>query len=237
MKKQYCISDIHGCLRSFRHLVENIICLTKDDNLYLLGDYISRGPDSKGVIDYIIELKTQGYQVRTLEGNHEAMVKRSLYDRDHFNHYINKNGGYATLRSFDLLHIDSIEKFSKESFEKKYIDFLESLELFIELENWWLVHAGFNHNYGKPFDDINSMLWMRDYDLKPEYLHQLKNKRVVHGHTPHSLADIEKTLSRNNIVIDGGCVFSNDEYAEELGNLVALELKTMNLYYTGNIDF
>ncbi|MEL6721291.1 MAG: metallophosphoesterase, partial [Bacteroidota bacterium] len=53
---KYAISDIHGCSKSFQALLEKINFSPKDE-LYLLGDYIDRGPDSKGVIDHVLSLK------------------------------------------------------------------------------------------------------------------------------------------------------------------------------------
>lgn len=49
---RYAISDIHGCAKTFKNLLRRI-SFSKEDVLYLLGDYIDRGPDSKGVIDHI----------------------------------------------------------------------------------------------------------------------------------------------------------------------------------------
>ncbi len=70
---RYAIGDIHGCFDTFRELVENQIKLTKDDQLFLLGDYVDRGPKSKQVIDYILSLSASGYSVYPLRGNHEQM--------------------------------------------------------------------------------------------------------------------------------------------------------------------
>lgn len=47
----WVIPDIHGCLITFRHMVEKEINLQKNDQLFILGDFIDRGPDIKGVID------------------------------------------------------------------------------------------------------------------------------------------------------------------------------------------
>ncbi|MFT5168289.1 MAG: serine/threonine protein phosphatase 1, partial [Saprospiraceae bacterium] len=60
--KQYAISDIHGCAKTFKALLEQI-SFSKEDVLYLLGDYVDRGPDSKGVIDHIWQLQSEGYTV------------------------------------------------------------------------------------------------------------------------------------------------------------------------------
>lgn len=67
---QYAITDLHGCARTFRALLDKIR-FSKEDELYLLGDYINRGPDSKGVIDHILELRESGHTVHCLRGNHQ----------------------------------------------------------------------------------------------------------------------------------------------------------------------
>jgi fructose-1,6-bisphosphatase len=57
--RQFAISDIHGHLKTFQALLKRID-FTVHDELYLLGDFIDRGPDSKGVIDHIEELRATG---------------------------------------------------------------------------------------------------------------------------------------------------------------------------------
>ncbi|MCC6412552.1 MAG: metallophosphoesterase, partial [Saprospiraceae bacterium] len=63
--KKYAISDIHGCNKTFLALLENLD-FSKADELYLLGDYVDRGPDSKGVFDTIFRLQSEGYKVQCL---------------------------------------------------------------------------------------------------------------------------------------------------------------------------
>ncbi|MEO0876095.1 MAG: metallophosphoesterase, partial [Bacteroidota bacterium] len=65
--RKFAISDIHGCLKTFEALLDQIQFTTQDE-LYLLGDYIDRGPDSKGVIDLIWKMQADGYQVKCLRG-------------------------------------------------------------------------------------------------------------------------------------------------------------------------
>ena len=60
MPRQFVIADIHGCCCLFRHLIFKQIELTRGDSLILLGDYIDRDPDSKGVLDAILELQQTG---------------------------------------------------------------------------------------------------------------------------------------------------------------------------------
>ncbi|NJL76491.1 MAG: hypothetical protein HC892_17235 [Saprospiraceae bacterium] len=53
------MSDIHGCVKTFKALLQKVEWVATDE-LYLLGDYVDRGPDSKGVIDYILDLQARG---------------------------------------------------------------------------------------------------------------------------------------------------------------------------------
>ena len=72
--RKIAISDIHGCLKTFKLMVEEQIVLSQKDELYLLGDFVDRGPNSKGVLDYIMSLQEAGYQLHCLRGNHEDMM-------------------------------------------------------------------------------------------------------------------------------------------------------------------
>ena len=55
-KKTYAIGDVHGCLEPLRALMARL-SLRKTDELLFIGDYIDRGPDSKGVVDFVLELR------------------------------------------------------------------------------------------------------------------------------------------------------------------------------------
>ena len=69
--RRFAVSDIHGCLKTFESLLTEKIKLEKEDQLFLLGDYVHRGPDSEGVLSKIIELIDNGYQIYAIRGNHE----------------------------------------------------------------------------------------------------------------------------------------------------------------------
>ena len=164
MKNRWVIPDIHGCLKTLKYLIENRINLSKDDSLYVLGDYIDRGKDSKGVIDYIISLQDSGYKIHCIRGNHEdycikaweADQKRFLF-RSKIEKEWRKNGANRTLQSFDAKRPRDINKF--------YIDWMKNTEYYIELDNCILVHAGFNFKIENPFEDKYSMLWLRDFKV------------------------------------------------------------------------
>ena len=114
MSRIIAIGDIHGCINTFQKLVLEAIQIRKSDTIYCIGDYIDRGPDSKGVIDFIMDLRKKGYAIRTLRGNHEQLMMESGEDRQaHMDWYI--NGGDATLRSFGVS--------SYADFKPEYKDF------------------------------------------------------------------------------------------------------------------
>ncbi|MFH1122591.1 MAG: metallophosphoesterase, partial [Pseudomonadota bacterium] len=58
-KRVFIIGDIHGCLDMLRRLMDRIDWRPEEDGLIFIGDYIDRGEDSKGVIDYILEISNR----------------------------------------------------------------------------------------------------------------------------------------------------------------------------------
>ncbi|ALJ00842.1 metallophosphoesterase [Rufibacter tibetensis] len=217
---RYAISDIHGCNKTFRYMVEEEINLQTSDTLYLLGDYIDRGPDSKGVIDFIMELRRNGYQVITLWGNHEDMMLHALESSGYTDNWF-FNGGKETLKSFGVETLFGIPM--------PYWRFIEELQLYVELEDYLLVHAGFDFSAKNPFSDRDTMLWTRDFEVDKKIL---GNRKIIHGHTPTYLTEIADSLIdpvSDVINIDGGCVFSS-----RLGYLVALNMDTLELHALRN---
>ena len=112
------IGDIHGCMDPFRELVEKKIRIRKSDRIVLLGDYIDRGYQSREVVDYIIDLQNQGFDIIPLMGNHESMLIDSLGSEQSMYNW-SMNGGSETLFSFGIK--SSIE------LEFKYLQFFENL--------------------------------------------------------------------------------------------------------------
>jgi len=69
------IGDMHGCLTALDRLLAEV-APQPDDLVVTLGDYVDRGPDSKGVIDRLLELGRH-CTVLPLRGNHEVMMLRA----------------------------------------------------------------------------------------------------------------------------------------------------------------
>ena len=91
MTRIFVIGDIHGCCNTFKKLLLEKLGIQKPDKIYCVGDYVDRGNDSKGVIDFIINLRGKGYRIYTLRGNHEQMMLDSTIDQERLYLWL-KNG-------------------------------------------------------------------------------------------------------------------------------------------------
>jgi serine/threonine protein phosphatase 1 len=237
MARQWVIPDLHGYSRTLKALIEEQIKPSGNDTLFFLGDYIDRGPDAKGVIDYIMSLKEEGYNIRTLRGNHEDYLLRT-YDNETVQKNIlgitfqnklkqewYKYGGKETLKSFHVSDVHEIPG--------KYISWMRELEYFIMLDSFILVHAGMNFVLEDPFTDKHSMLWIKDFKVDKE---KTGSRKIIHGHVPVSLDFIELLKSSNSfdfIDLDNG-IYMKDTGG--FGNLTALELTSMEMKVQVNVD-
>jgi len=91
------IGDVHGCLVALKCLLEKVDP-QEDDRLVFLGDYVDRGPNSRGVIDLILELREK-YDVVCLTGNHEIMMRSARSDYSMFESWLGY-GGKEALASY-----------------------------------------------------------------------------------------------------------------------------------------
>ncbi len=162
------IGDVHGCLDALTAL-EDLVGFNESDTIITLGDYIDRGPDSKGVIDWIIAAREK-YNLITLTGNHELMMedaKNSAQDHQ----FWSLNGGENTLNSFDC---------RVEDIPAKYWEFIKSCKLFHETEEHIFVHAGLDPLLPPRDQTPDTLCWLRFGNLKAHS----SNKTIICGHTP-----------------------------------------------------
>lgn len=200
----FAIGDIHGCAHELEILLERM-SPTSSDTVIFLGDYIDRGPDSRGVIEQILQLKKR-CKVVTLKGNHEALFLDFLEAPQSVGAGLFiLNGGSATLASYAG---------PGGTFEipESHIKFFYGLKTCFETDDYFFVHAGVP---SKPLKDIDvkaeeqNLLWMRQPFLSTDYKWE---KRIVHGHTPCDQPEIKE----NRINVDTGAVYD--------GVLTAIEL-------------
>ena len=99
------IGDIHGCYRSLNAL-ESFAKFEARDQIITLGDYVDRGPDSKSVIEWLIERDSYGNLI-PLRGNHELMLLAAMQSERHLDEWL-ACGGNTVLSSYGIDTIDAI---------------------------------------------------------------------------------------------------------------------------------
>lgn len=207
--KIYVIGDIHGSMDMLSRLMDIIPWRMDKDLLIFLGDYIDRGDHGKEVVDYIITLKRNSEYVRCLLGNHDAMFLDYLNGKN-IDLFIS-NGGETTLLSYGITTpTEGYDRVPKEHFR-----FFKSLEPYIELENYYFVHAGFRPGVEIKEQKLEDMLWIRKEFIESKYDF---GKKVIFGHTPLD----EPLIMKNKIGID-----TSAGYGEKL---TCLELPKKKFY-------
>ena len=203
--RRFAIGDIHGCAKALRTVIETIDP-TSNDELIFLGDYIDRGPDSRDVIDQIIELQSR-CRVVALRGNHElmmmAIISRGLEETVWL-----ANGGRATMTSYN----GSLSKIPNS-----HLHFFRRLLPYYESHDTICVHAGYNPML--PMDEqLDAVIHWNH--LPPRLpLPHVSGKRVFVGHTPQPQGNI----------LDGGHVVCIDTYCFGGGFLTAYDLDSNQL--------
>lgn len=231
----YAITDIHGCLNTFKALLEKIN-FQKTDTLYLLGDLVDRGPQSIALIDHVMDMQANGYDVQVIQGNHEWMFLEAInetipycWDWRRYQHWI-KNGGITVMMNLGYKRIDDLK-----GIDKKYDTFLRNLLTHVVLDKYILVHAGLNFKEEDIFKDKTAMHSLRNWYESIDKA-KLGDKIIVHGHSPRNYATLEddiKEMKYPAINIDCGCVY--DPHTKH-GRLCALNLDTMTPVFQENVD-
>jgi serine/threonine protein phosphatase 1 len=207
-RRVYAIGDVHGRADLLSELFSRI-----DDDLrahprvnsieVFLGDYIDRGPNSREVIDLLIE-RQQKHDTKFLKGNHEDCVLRLLSDPTVFLEW-KMIGGLSTVLSYSVApsgHHDPqtharIASALAEAMPDSHHRFLRSLALSFTLGDYFFAHAGVRPGISLAAQSPHDLLWIRDDFL----LHEDDfGKVVVHGHTPAR----EPEIRANRINIDTG---------------------------------
>jgi serine/threonine protein phosphatase 1 len=203
----YVIGDIHGRLDLLDQLIDAI---HRDADQFdgnsltvTLGDYIDRGPNSRGVIERLMANPFPGKYV-ALKGNHEALLAAFLDDPAvglQWRHL----GGLETLQSFGLpvgqlmlnRDYDQAADQLRAKLLPEHLKFLHSLKTSLTIGHYFLCHAGVRPGVALDRQREEDLLWIRDEFL---YCEDDFGKIVVHGHTP-----VEKPeFLSNRINIDTG---------------------------------
>ncbi|HEX8348352.1 MAG TPA: metallophosphoesterase family protein [Hymenobacter sp.] len=221
---RYVTTDLHGCLLTFRHLVENVMDLQPEDELYILGDYVNKGPDSRGLLDYLMQLQ-RSHRVYCLRGNHDQELVDAAHGRTHLT-WASSTDQHYTLQSFGVG--------SPAEIPAPYIQWLAGLPYCLDLPDFVLVHAGFNFRLPpeRMRSDLHTMLNIKQFTFDAS---RLQGRRLLHGHVPTPTAEVQRQvrMQAGAIGLDTGCVYRHNP---ELSHLAVLELDTFELSLQPNVE-
>jgi serine/threonine protein phosphatase 1 len=172
------IGDIHGCSRALATLLRAIE--PQHDDLFIpLGDYVDRGPDSRGVIEQLLELESN-YTVHPIFGNHEEMMLSVLNEEAPPEFWL-RYGGVETLDSYGFSG-------SLDVIPEAHRDFLTRCIDFVETDSHIFLHA--NYDPDVPLAEVSRELlrWTGLAEIMPGP--HASGKPVVVGHTPDRSGEI-----------------------------------------------
>lgn len=207
--RAYAIGDVHGRLDLLRDLVARI---ERDDAarppaktyLVFLGDLVDRGPDSKGVVEYLLHFDPRFAQPVFLKGNHEEFLLRVLAGEDDVVLDWLPYGGYECAESYGvdrrwILNATpaGIVKRLQEAVPESHRTFLEGMADTFRFGDYLFVHAGIRPGVPVREQIAKDLRWIREGFLESRADHGLV---VVHGHT--IVEDPEE--HPNRIAIDTG---------------------------------
>lgn len=219
----YAVGDIHGRA----DLLKDLVAMIAEDaaqhsdekrTLIFLGDYIDRGPDSCGVIEFLMSGLPTGVEAIFLRGNHEDYALKFLHGNLAVGPSWLHFGGTAFLASYGVnayrpnllqdlgaLHSELLEKMPAA-----HRAFLEATRFFHSSGDYYFVHAGVRPDVALEKQEATDQMWIRDDFLSSDADF---GKIVVHGHSIVMKPDVQN----NRIGIDSG--------AYATGHLTALKLR------------
>jgi len=214
----FAIGDIHGCAGELDALLGGLELAT-GDTLVFVGDYIDRGPDSRAVVDMMLEIQGRSDVGSVfLKGNHEDMCLAYLGRPGHWGEAWLSNGGRHALVSYGL-HPEAPPGDVLDKLPEGHLRFLEGLVTSHTMGSWLIVHAGVRPDRKWSEQEEEDLLWIReDFIRRPHGLPQT----VVFGHTPQRAVLVDLPYK---VGIDTGCVYGGMLTAFELGAREVIQVR------------
>ena len=212
----YAIGDIHGhlsLLQAAHDLIADDIARHGPGPVIHVGDLVDRGPDCKGVIDYLIDTIAEGADWVVLKGNHDRMFSRFLRDpwepepglRADLGWLHPKLGGPATLASYGVKNaadrpVAAVHAEALAAIPHAHVDFLTTRPTLHLAGDCAFVHAGIRPGVALQDQTETDLVWIREPFLTDPASH---GPLIVHGHTALDRA----THYGNRLNLDSGAAY------------------------------
>lgn len=203
----YAVGDVHGCLSQLRRLQDNILAagstIPGEKLIVMLGDYCDRGPDTSGVLDFLMSPLPDDFRRICLAGNHDEMMLSHM-DNPRFSEWLNY-GGRETLMSYgidgDVYRAAPLRQRTallRSHIPDVHRDFLASLPVMVSAPGVIFTHAGIRPEVPLADQDDADLMWpVHDYPADAYQGVPL----VIHGHT----AAPAPVVRPYRICVDTGC--------------------------------
>jgi serine/threonine protein phosphatase 1 len=202
------IGDIHGYSSSLAALIE-AIDPKPHDTLVPLGDYIDRGPDSRGALELLVALAGRCRLLPILGNHDELMLEVRAGDDEAFQDWLSF-GGTTTLASYECDHPRAIAE--------EHIRFLEGCRSWVQTERHFFVHASYLPDLPLAEQPLDVLRWA-----------SLQN-RVPPPHCSGKTAIVGHTAQKNHEVLDVGHLKCIDTHIYGGGWLTALEVESGQIW-------
>lgn len=200
--RKFAIGDIHGCLSALQ-VLDRELAFGDGDTVVTLGDYVDRGPDSRGVIDFLINLSNR-CRLFALRGNHEIMMLEARVVSSWLASWLNC-GGAATLASYGSNGIQDVPD--------SHWHFLAGTIPYQVSKHDFFVHANVLPDVSLEDQPDVNLFWEH---LPKEVLPHISGRRMICGHTPQT----------SGLPLDLGHAVCIDTWAYGDGWLTCLEPAT-----------
>lgn len=222
-ERLYAVGDVHGRRDLLETLAERIVedAAGRAYALILLGDYVDRGPDSAGVLEWLVCLRRSlGDRVCLLKGNHEEALLRFIDEPSWGEPWLERFGGAATLRSYCVTPpppgaspaaLAEARDRLLENMPAAHLRLLYDLDVMALAGDYAFVHAGISPDAPLAAQSEDDLLWVREAFLEAPGPFE---KIIVHGHTWRT---DQPVLLGHRIGLDTG--------AYETGVLTAMRLE------------
>lgn len=218
MTRTYAIGDIHGHLDKLHEAhaliaADRAACGDTGAPIVHVGDLVDRGPDSRGVIQYLMEGVGQGENWIVLKGNHDRMAEMFWRDYpavDHmllldFNWFHARIGGIETMESYGVRVPAGIRTYqlhaqTRAAVPEAHRDFLHNLPTFYRRGPQYFAHAGIRPGVSLEAQTEDDLLWIREefHDSTDDH-----GPLIIHGHTPVDAV----THYGNRVNLDTGAAY------------------------------